>query len=128
MLDTLAGRGVAMGIATNDGEASARAQMAALGLDRHLAFYSGWDSGHGRKPGPGPVQAFAAAVGVAPHEVAWSATRCTICMPRAPPARWRWRCSPARAGWTARDDLAPFADILLATLDVLPALLAKAAE
>ncbi|BBF91754.1 HAD family hydrolase [Blastochloris tepida] len=126
VLDTLASRGVAMGIATNDGEASARAQMAALGLDRHLAFYSGWDSGHGRKPGPGPVQAFAEAVGVAPHEVALVGDSLHDLHAARAAGALAVAVLTGPRGLAARDDLAPFADVLLATLDPLPDLLAKA--
>ncbi|MBV1704428.1 MAG: HAD-IA family hydrolase, partial [Hyphomicrobiales bacterium] len=58
-----------LGIATNDAEANARAQTDALGLSPHLDFLAGYDSGHGRKPAPGMVTAFAASVGCAPGEV-----------------------------------------------------------
>jgi len=59
-----------LGIATNDAEASARAQAEVLGLTRHLDFVAGYDSGHGAKPGPGMVLAFAEHLGVAPHRIA----------------------------------------------------------
>lgn len=66
----LRARGLRLGIATNDAEASARAQAKALGLDAHMSFIAGYDSGHGSKPQPGMVSAFAAAQGLAPREVA----------------------------------------------------------
>ena len=70
VLRALKARGLALGLATNDGEASARRQMAALGLDGHMDFIAGYDTGHGGKPHPGMVLAFARAVGVAPGRIA----------------------------------------------------------
>lgn len=67
---TLAAGGYVLGIATNDAEASARAQGAALGLAPHLAFVAGYDSGHGAKPEPGMVTAFADHLGLPPSRVA----------------------------------------------------------
>jgi phosphoglycolate phosphatase len=63
ILAELAGRGLPLGIATNDAEASARAQASALGLDPYLACTIGYDSGFGSKPDPGMVTAFARHVG-----------------------------------------------------------------
>ena len=64
VLAELAGRGYRLGLVTNDAEATARAHARKLGLDRMLSFIAGCDSGFGAKPAPGPVLAFAAAVGV----------------------------------------------------------------
>jgi phosphoglycolate phosphatase len=63
-------RGLVLGLATNDAEASARAQVAALGLDAHMDFLAGYDSGHGAKPGPGMVLAFADHLGVPTNRIA----------------------------------------------------------
>src|SRR5215210_7590196 len=46
---TLVARGLRLGIATNDSEASARAQAEALGLAPHMDFIAGYDSGFGGK-------------------------------------------------------------------------------
>jgi len=35
----------------------------------HFDFIAGFDSGHGAKPGPGMLLAFARACGLAPHQV-----------------------------------------------------------
>lgn len=70
LLARLAAGGYALGIATNDAEASARAQCAALGLAPHLTFVAGYDSGHGAKPEPGMVTAFADHLGLPPGRVA----------------------------------------------------------
>ncbi|MEO1687612.1 MAG: HAD family hydrolase [Pseudomonadota bacterium] len=70
LLDRLAAPGRRLGIATHDGEAAARAHMLSLGALDRFDFVAGYDSGHGLKPGPGMVQAFCAAQGLAPQEVA----------------------------------------------------------
>jgi phosphoglycolate phosphatase len=69
VLNELAGRGYRLGLITNDAEATARAHVRKLGLDDILAFVAGYDSGFGAKPAPGPVVAFAAAVGVPTGQV-----------------------------------------------------------
>ena len=66
----LAGRGLLLGILTNDTERAARLQTARLGLERHLASVIGYDSGYGYKPAPGPVLAFADMFALAPATVA----------------------------------------------------------
>lgn len=70
VLRLLRERGFRLGLATNDAEANARQQLHRLGLDAHLDFVAGYDSGHGGKPGPGMVLAFATSVGVPPEQVA----------------------------------------------------------
>lgn len=56
-----------LGLVTNDGEAAARAHLAAVGITDHFAFVAGYDSGHGAKPAPGPLLAFSAATGTRPE-------------------------------------------------------------
>jgi phosphoglycolate phosphatase len=70
VLALLKSRGLRLGMATNDSEASARRQAEALELSDVLDFLAGYDSGHGGKPEPGMVLAFARHVGVSPSEVA----------------------------------------------------------
>jgi phosphoglycolate phosphatase len=66
----LRSRGLAIGVATNDSEASARRQIGALGLVDLVDFIVGYDSGHGSKPEPGMIHAFAGGLGCGPAEVA----------------------------------------------------------
>jgi phosphoglycolate phosphatase len=70
LLDLLRGRGLRLGLATNDAEAPARAHLGAAGVLDRFDFIAGFDSGHGAKPGPGQLLAFARAVSVAPGRVA----------------------------------------------------------
>jgi phosphoglycolate phosphatase len=119
----LAAAGYALGIATNDAEASARAQCAALGLGRHCGFVVGYDSGHGSKPEPGMVQAFAdhlavpadriAMVGDSPYDLvaARAAGAISIAVLSGP------------LGPAARAEMAPLADHILDSAADLPALL-----
>ena len=70
VLSSLKALGLRLGVATNDSEASARRQLAALGIDDLVEFVAGYDSGHGGKPDPGMVEAFARALNAEPNEVA----------------------------------------------------------
>ncbi|EYD77631.1 HAD-superfamily hydrolase, subfamily IA, variant 1 family protein [Rubellimicrobium mesophilum DSM 19309] len=65
-LERLAGMGISLGIATNDTEAPARAHLQAAGVEEMFGFIAGYDSGHGGKPGPGQLLAFAEAAGLRP--------------------------------------------------------------
>jgi phosphoglycolate phosphatase len=69
LLDGLRARGVALGVATNDAEAPARAHLTASGILDRFAFIAGYDSGYGAKPGPGQLLAFAEALALDPAEV-----------------------------------------------------------
>lgn len=69
-LGALRGRGLRLGVATNDSEAPARAHLAAHGVDGLFDFVAGYDSGWGPKPGPGMLLAFAGRFGLAPERVA----------------------------------------------------------
>ncbi len=61
----LSAMGLSLGVATNDSEKSARRQIEALGVAPYVDFIVGYDSGHGGKPGPGMVLAFAEFLGAA---------------------------------------------------------------
>ncbi|MBP1805674.1 HAD family hydrolase [Rubellimicrobium aerolatum] len=68
-LDRLGAMGLALGVATNDAEGPALAHLEGAGVRDAFAFVAGFDSGHGAKPGPGPLLAFAEAVGLEPGAV-----------------------------------------------------------
>jgi len=69
-LDDLAGRGLALGVMTNDAETSARHHLESAGVLDRFAFVAGFDSGHGAKPAPDPLLAFCRAVDAAPARAA----------------------------------------------------------
>ncbi|MEM1100010.1 MAG: HAD family hydrolase [Pseudomonadota bacterium] len=62
--------GYALGVATNDAEASAILHLRRAGALPHFDFIAGYDSGHGGKPAPGQLIAFAERLGLAPPEIA----------------------------------------------------------
>lgn len=70
LLARLRGRGLALGIATNDTAAAARDWVETAALGTLFDFVAGYDSGHGAKPDPGMVRAFCRATGLATAEVA----------------------------------------------------------
>ncbi len=122
VLDALRAQGLRLGLATNDGEASARSQLAALGIDAHLDFVAGFDSGHGGKPAPGMVLAFAEAIGVAPGRVALVGD--------TPHDMHAARAAGAVAiavlsGPLGRAALAPLADHVIDSIADLPALVTR---
>lgn len=69
-LEGLRQRGLRLGVATNDAEAPALQHLDSVGIRGHFDFIAGYDSGHGYKPGPGQLLAFAAHVDVDPARVA----------------------------------------------------------
>ncbi|MEN6543628.1 HAD family hydrolase [Parvibaculum sp.] len=121
LFSTLRQRGLRLGLATNDGEASAFATIARFGLAEHLEFHCGYDSGYGAKPLPGMVNAFCAAVGVGPEAVAVVGDNShDLDMGRAAGAGL---LVGVLTGTSARGDLAPLADAVIDSIADLPMLL-----
>lgn len=58
-----------LGVATHDSVAGISASLEQHGLMEFFDFFAGYDSGHGRKPGPGMLQAFCRASAIDPKEV-----------------------------------------------------------
>jgi phosphoglycolate phosphatase len=67
--ERLRGRGLKLGVATMDTTLSAQMTFANLRVDHLLDFITGFDGGHGEKPGPGMVDGFCRATGLAPEQV-----------------------------------------------------------
>lgn len=70
LLSLFVQNGMILGVATNDDEAGARAHLEQAGIATQFDFVAGSDSGFGAKPEPGMQQAFCAATGLEPEEVA----------------------------------------------------------
>lgn len=106
-----------IGLVTNDGEEPARAHLACAGVAQHFDFIAGFDSGHGAKPQPGPLLAFATATGLAPASIAMIGdSRHDLLAGRA-------AGMPTLAvltGVARADDLAPVADVVLPDIGHLP--------
>ena len=121
LFDGLRGMGLRLGVATNDTEAGALATLEPLDVVRKLDFIAGYDSGHGAKPAPGMVLAFADHIEAAPARVVMvgdnvhdlesgrSAGAITV---------------GVLTGNTPRDSLEPLADHILDNVSGLMALLA----
>ncbi len=63
-------RGLKLGIASSDSARAIAATAERFGFAADLDFIAGYDSDCGPKPGPGPLLAFAHAVGVPPSRIA----------------------------------------------------------
>jgi phosphoglycolate phosphatase len=123
LLAALRTRGLALGVATNDIEASARIHLAAVGALDAFDFVAGCDSGFGQKPQPGMVLAFAAAARLRPPQVAMVGD--SVHDLRA--ARAAGAAAVAVLTGPAREsDLAPLADVVLPSIAALPEWLDRA--
>jgi len=117
LLRGLRGRGLALGLATNDAESSARGHLATAGIDRFFDFVGGFDSGHGGKPAPGMLLAAARHMGLDPGRMAMVgdsthdlvAGRAAGMIPVA-----------VLTGIAGHDELAPHAEVVLPDIGHLP--------
>lgn len=117
LLSGLRGRGLAIGLATNDAEASARAHLEAVGVVDLFDFIAGFDSGHGAKPEAGMARAFAASCGLEPRRIAMVGdSRHDLLSGRAA----GMRTVAVLTGLATREELAPLADIVLDSIGGLP--------
>jgi phosphoglycolate phosphatase len=115
--------GYALGIATHDSEQGARIQLGAVGAHSAFDFIAGYDSGHGLKPGPGMLLAFAAAAGLAPASIAMVGdSRHDLEVAHSAGAAM---AIGVLTGPASREDLSPYADHILPSIEHLPALLAR---
>lgn len=127
IMAALEARGYRLGIATNDAEASARAQADALGLGERCDYIVGYDSGFGSKPEPGMVLGFAAHCGVAPAAVAivGDTLHDLHAARRAGAVAIAVLTGPTREA--ARPEIEPYADHVVDTIADVPALLDRLA-
>jgi phosphoglycolate phosphatase len=124
VLDRLRAMGLRLGLATNDSQASAHRQVAALGLAAQIEFVAGYDSGHGGKPDPGMVLAFAEHLGVEPREIAMVGdSRHDLHAARAAGAL----AIAVLSGPAGRDELTPDADHIVDDIAALPDLFERLA-
>ncbi|WP_299621972.1 HAD family hydrolase [Pelagibius sp.] len=124
-LTALIARDLALGIATNDSEEGARASLAPFGVLDRFEYVAGFDSGHGAKPGPGMVEGFCRATGIAPTAVAVVGdSRHDMEMGRRAGAGL---LVGVLTGSAAHDDLAPHAHHVLDSIAELEALLEEVA-
>jgi phosphoglycolate phosphatase len=123
LLAGLSAGGYALGVATHDSEQGARVQLGAAGVEAAFDFIAGYDSGHGLKPGPGMLLAFAAAAGIEPAGVVMVGdSRHDLEVAHSAGAAM---AVGVLTGPATRQDLAPWADHILPSIEHLPALLAQ---
>lgn len=116
-VDRLKAAGFRMGVATNDAERPARAHLAEAGVEEAFDFIAGYDSGFGGKPAPGQLLAFCDTVGLAPDQCAMIGDS-THDLKAGRAAGMI--CIAVLTGVAGRDELAPFADVVLPSIAELP--------
>jgi phosphoglycolate phosphatase len=115
-LSALAARGLRIGLATNDAESNGRTHVEAAGLGHLVEFFAGYDSGHGAKPGPGMVEAFARHCGCSTAQILMVGDSChDMSAARAAGAV----AIAVTTGPASRAELTPFADAVIDGLDEL---------
>ena len=117
LMTRLAGSGLALGIATNDHESTARAHLEQADVLDHFEFVAGSDSGFGAKPDTGMLLAFCELTGIDPGLVAMVGDSA-------------WDLEAGRAagmttvavltGTATRSMLSPTADVILNHIGELP--------
>ncbi|MEM6623018.1 MAG: HAD-IA family hydrolase [Pseudomonadota bacterium] len=124
-LNGLRAQGYTLGIATHDSEEAARAHVGAFGALESFQFIAGYDSGHGLKPGPGMLLAFARSVGLSPAEIAMIGD--SVHDLGVAPAAGAALAVGVLTGPATHDDLAPHADHVIPSIGALPDLLNRLA-
>jgi phosphoglycolate phosphatase len=110
--------GLRIGLATNDTEAPAKAHLAAHDIVDMFDFVAGCDSGHGAKPAPGMLLAFAKQAGLTPARVVMVGdSRHDLMAGRAA----GMQTVAVLTGIATADELAPHADAVLPDIGGLQA-------
>ncbi|GAA0773284.1 HAD family hydrolase [Roseibium denhamense] len=110
--------GFHLGVASSDSEGSIRLFLGHAGLDRHMQFVAGYDSGYGPKPEPGMVHAFADALRLPVSSIAMVGDNThDLEMARAAGAGL---AAGILSGTGTRADLEPLADVILDSVADLP--------
>ena len=118
LLGVLTGRSLSLGIATHDSRLATENVLARFSLQSYFDFISGYDSGHGAKPGAGMALAFCESVGVSPERI--------VVVGDNPHDMGMGRAAGAGAvlgvltGSSRREDLAGLADGVLTSIAELP--------
>lgn len=117
LLARLGSGGMRLGVMTNDAEAAARAHMDQLGVAGAFAVILGSDSGHGAKPGAGPLLAAARDMSVPPDQTAMvgDSTHDLLAGRAAGMVT-----IGVTSGLASADVLAPYADLVLPSIAALP--------
>ncbi|WP_183530219.1 HAD-IA family hydrolase [Yoonia ponticola] len=116
--DELKASGFALGIATNDAEGPARANLTAAGVTEVFDFIAGFDSGFGAKPAAGQLLGFCEQLKLKPQQcVMIGDSLHDLHAGRAA----GMRCVGVLTGPASRRVLSPHADVILKSIAELPA-------
>lgn len=116
-LELLQRRGLKLGVATNDAEVPARVHLTSAGVLGHFDFIAGFDSGHGAKPAPGQLLAFAKELAIEPGRVVMVGDSIhDLVAGRAA----GMQTVGVLTGIACVDDLAPYADVVFPDIGHLP--------
>jgi phosphoglycolate phosphatase len=117
LFENFTARGLKLGLATNDAEEPATAHLRQVGIAPFFHFVSGFDSGYGAKPDPGPLLAFARTQGLEPKNVAMVGDSLhDLIAGRAA----GMRTVAVLTGIARADELSPYADAVLSDIGCLP--------
>ncbi|WP_372885646.1 HAD family hydrolase [Shimia sp.] len=116
-LDGLAGRGLKLGVMTNDTEYGARAHLDSVGVTARFDLVLGFDSGFGAKPEPGPLLAFCDRFALPPERVAMvgDSTHDLVAGRRA-----GMQTVAVLTGMATEAELAPYADVVFPHIGHIP--------
>lgn len=117
LLDRFRAAGLMLGVATNDSEWPAREHLEQAGVLDRFHFVAGYDSGHGAKPAPGMPLAFCRATGL-PAAACVMIGDSTHDLDAGRAAGMR--VVGVLTGLAEREDLAPYADVVLDDISALP--------
>lgn len=116
-LSALRTAGLQLGVATNDAESPARAHLTRAGVTQLFDFIAGFDSGHGGKPAPGQLLAFAQATGLPVEQIVMVGDS-THDLEAGRAAGMR--CVGVLTGLAERAVLSPHADAVFDDISALP--------
>lgn len=116
-LTELGGKGLKLGVMTNDSEYAALAHLKGAGVDGLFDFIAGFDSGFGAKPDPEPLLAFADQHSLTPARVVMvgDSTHDLIAGRRA-----GMQTAAVLTGMAVAEELAPHADVVLPDIGHIP--------
>lgn len=121
ILKALRASGFKLGVASSDSAEAVAATLDQLGIAACFDFQCGYDSGFGPKPEPGMINGICAHLGLLPEQVAMVGDSThDLAMGRAANAGL---CVGVLSGTGTRSTLEPLADVLIASIADLPALL-----
>ncbi len=117
LLDRFLAKELVLGIATNDNEAPAIAQLKTVGIHAHFAFIAGCDSGFGAKPDHGMQTGFINKTGMDPARIAMIGDSAHDMVSGRNAGM---QTVAVLTGVASRADLAPLADVVLNDIGEIP--------